>query len=1006
MTRSTRRPRTGLPTRRSRTALRLTATLVSALTILASLATPAAAQFSRSLFSTASRTASSDISSLLKESKTTTTRMASSDFSALYDESTRRKTPTAPTSGSTTLTTMPDEWAVGCPIPTLEQCMEPHYLEGRLPGHERCGALQGDNDWTCFHVLQEQAGQYEAGPGIFDEDLEASGVVAKSHKVPADNNDSHTHFEGEIGSPVNVTYGDTLFTQGKGKNWLTYVDRQLAWSSGPNRTRFHSCEEYAYERYYEVTNFWREVGHDRHDYLRTFETAFGPGSSDAALGTNNYWRDFFADIHGEPVLPASREVYRNRFLELPGAWNPHIFTSQPGTSSSNGPSLLDALRGYSDESAAIVAAIEAVEEPTIVKDMAFYEKAFDNLTFEGAPQLGLQQRVSEPSSNSGISIDGQLVSEPVTPDPIDITGQVPLDYSRGKTMRRMFAQEQNELYALQEELGELFREWDRINALFENSGWDITDLLDEFEIDDLKSISDGRPPGGYQTAIPKVFELKTDNGTAKIGGIQAELLPETPTVPLSPENEARKRVLDALVDIYTQAIEAECIADFPTHCDFSVQEFAENAVTHAVDEQQEAYEMCLELMPDPFEDNLGTSRRVINPQDDTSHIDLAKAFTVDPNLVHDFEDLLLQQCWVFIPQHPTGRDLREIAADTEVCQAGIPAYRADLADFIAKAEAAEEQAEAEARLAEHPDFVDPDTGEIRSPGISSSWDEHKGSKYFGMGMRYSYAFEADIGEDACEVGLTAGGDFYADVDVLTYKHVLVDVAAWVKTQEEAVDIHADVLGRSLFTGIKRNGLEDGEKIDFTFARKDHSRKESVAKVETTFMAGPVPLSIEVGAGGRLGFRFSMNGEFIAASGNANTISTCPSLTIEGVAEPYADAYAYASLAVDVFIAKAGVEANLLLIGISIPVKVGAGAQAYAIDEAPGIDVGVGVDMSVEARFTTLSGKVLVFCELGFCPAFCKRFEKAMVKWDGFSFDKELFSRSFTVRASDMRKAKL
>jgi hypothetical protein len=63
-----------------------------------------------------------------------------------------------------------------------------------------------------------------------------------------------------------------------------------------------------------------------------------------------------------------------------------------------------------------------------------------------------------------------------------------------------------------------------------------------------------------------------------------------------------------------------------------------------------------------------------------------------------------------------------------------------------------------------------------------------------------------------------------------------------------------------------------------------------------------------------------------------------------------------------------------------------------------------IEMDVAAKFTTLDGRFDLFLELGVCPLFCKRFDKTLVRWDGFHWDKTLFTQSYSIDISDLARA--
>jgi hypothetical protein len=649
--------------------------------------------------------------------------------------------------------------------------------------------------------------------------------------------------------------------------------------------------------------------------------------------------------------------------------------------------------------------------------MAFYLTHFENMTFEGLPELGLTydtgtedespdpgSTFAQPSAESEYGFD--------SPDggAGDITGMVPASFSGPRVMRRMFAAELDELYDLQQKKEALVRKWRQLDRTYAGSGWRIQDLLGELAIDDLaiepsKETSDGNT---YDTLQ---FGGTNDTGTCCESSPTYTNSPSDPTVPknsnLSDESEARRQVLDGLLALYQQADEAGCLHEGPTYCDFSTKEFALEAVTQAAAEQQEAYELCLAYLPSPFIHNLGEQRIYINPEAD------AAAAGIDPgylqsnqwgNLVDEY------YCDVDIPNTVVNNDLNIIITQTKSCKSRMKAYQAAFAAFLEgyqEFQAAQERAEARARIAAIPELVDPDTGAIKRPGRGTSWDEYKGGKYFGLGMQYNYGFYSNLGQDVCSFQIDAGGDFSTSAQVLSQDIPMLDIAAWVRTEssenEKSVDIHARLLGNDLFSALEVEELaKNGDSQPLNFARENRGHTTEMARLGQTFMLGPIPLNLAVGAGGSLGFDFGMNGEAKLVEATESAYDTCPQLYVDSYIEPYVGVYGFIEAALDVLVAAAGVRGEMTILKLSTPVDLSLNLEP--VNSGEQVDLGLDIDMSVAARLQSLSGLFAVFGEFGPCPLFCKRVSKNIVKWDGFSMDKQLYGESYSVSIDDLIKA--
>ena len=941
-----------------------------------------------------------------------------------------------------------NELEAGCPIPTLEECMEQGYLEGELDGPLGCGALQGANDWTCSQLMQDEASQYQAKPSVFAPSLVESGIVASAGMVPQDPEDATaTRFVGELTSPPNQFYGMSLLSDSQ-LNEKAIEDSRGSWPL--NGEEFHWCKEYAHEKYFDVTNFWYEVGRDRHNYLRTFEIAFGPAGEDSSIGTHRLADEIsegedFLDIKGNPVLPSGRQVHRNRFLDLP---NPIVVVLPNGSPLQLGVDLGDSLREYSDAGETIVSAIESAGSVMVTKDMAFYKNHFDNLTVEGRrPSIGVWD-VPMNGNNGNDDDDHELIAAddktviveaedddgPAKKDPggadelIPITGQVPLEFSGQKVMRRMFSTELNELYDLQRTKDLLVKQWFKIDKHYRGSGWTIFDLLDEMTLDLTTDIPD-RDFGNDIEAFDKVQAdndgigiccgdqpqnkaIEGDNEPPAGSDKVLVQLPSGTNSKLSPESAARKAVLDGLIDVYTKAmdvslgVEGGCLGDAPTYCDFSVKEFALNAVTHAVNEQQDAYDECISLFPSPLHNNLGKTRVIIDPEADIAFIPEHERTFLDVE-----DDLYLAwlnlhdvyTCYAIVPDTLTATALEQIAETTEYCTSQIPVYKAALANFLEDYNEQKLKAEAMERLSQIPELIDPDTGEVKQPGISSSWDELKGSTYFGLDMHYQYAFEGNVAEEMCDFDIVAGGEFSASFKILTQSIPLIDVAAWAGTtghepDDEAVDFHAELLGVPLFTPIKKESLQVGDNVEIEFLEAGGSKGVAEGGAKFNFFIGPVPCSVEVGAGGEIGYEFNMVGDAaLVEKNNDGAIDICPSVIVDGRLEPYVSVHGFMEVAIDVIIAEAGIRGSLLIVKAGVPVDIY--ARLEADDENEPIDLEFEIGMKVSASFETFFGNIEAYARLGPWDI-----SKTILQWDGFRMEKELFSQGYSVSVRDLTAA--
>ena len=661
------------------------------------------------------------------------------------------------------------------------------------------------------------------------------------------------------------------------------------------------------------------------------------------------------------------------------------------------------------------------------KRIAQFKEYFEEMSVEGKPTVNQEAGVVLPPPDDDGS-DGPIftvgASPPPEPDfPIagdpgvnPITGMIDLEFSGGKSMRRMFLAEFDELYDAQREKDALVREWDRLNNTFPR-GWTIQDLLDELHPDlgniHVTPTRNGGSSGGTTTtgatgypttqSAPTEYGYTTGNddddidptGPMVIGG---EASPPPPGPTLSEENAARKAVLDGLLAVYTIADAYECLDEGLTYCEFSLKEFSQSIVGHADEETQDAYERCLDFLPSPFANNLGVRRWFINPEQDLLGFDLQDLDAPSATLTAQYNHLMSQGC-SYRPTSPmTTTKFKALVAKTKSCESKIPAYQTELAAYLlARDEEIALQA-ARARLAAIPELYDAATGRFKKPGTGSAYDEFMGGKYFGLGMHYDYSFNTNVPNDLCDFEIeAAGGEFSAYANILTSTQPLIDVGAWIRTEEGQIDFHAEIRGTSIFVGnVETTENPDNYRLWVNFV--DDNRSASLFSHTTPFALGPIPMSLTVGAAGEIGYKTDFDAGVDLFDG-MNAQNHCPEAYIGATLEPYMGVNGFVELGLDIGIAKAGVRGEMTIIRVSIPVSVDATTTFEAEDGTPNIVFDV--DFSAKAKFTTLAGALSVYLELGRCPHFCKRFSKQIVGWDGLTWDKQLFHHTYNVGVADL-----
>lgn len=142
-----------------------------------------------------------------------------------------------------------------------------------------------------------------------------------------------------------------------------------------------------------------------------------------------------------------------------------------------------------------------------------------------------------------------------------------------------------------------------------------------------------------------------------------------------------------------------------------------------------------------------------------------------------------------------------------------------------------------------------------------------------------------------------------------------------------------------------------------------------------FWIGPLPVSVGGAVGGAIG---------------ANLAITSPNdLTITGSATPYIDSYGKADAAIDVWLARAGVEGQVRIIKDSVPttLTLSYNPSAYSLNTR----------LTVQNELKSLDGKVSVYAKIRKLWGGWKKWSKTIFSWDGFEKTWKLIDQNLTVK---------
>lgn len=142
-----------------------------------------------------------------------------------------------------------------------------------------------------------------------------------------------------------------------------------------------------------------------------------------------------------------------------------------------------------------------------------------------------------------------------------------------------------------------------------------------------------------------------------------------------------------------------------------------------------------------------------------------------------------------------------------------------------------------------------------------------------------------------------------------------------------------------------------------------------------FMIGPIPVSVTGTIGGTLGF-------------NASISLTDDGLGIQGTVVPYLNTYGKAEAAVDIWIAKAGVEGEIILLNNRLVII----ASVTYIPDVSLLELALRIDDSLEA----LSGKISIFAAIRKPWGGWKKYSYTLFQWTGIKKEWNLLNLSKTV----------
>ena len=895
-------------------------------------------------------------------------------------------------SGSLQTVTPPGPEAdAGCSVPTLSMCQDQSYLE------TECGQLQLENAWTCSVLIPQE---FSASASVIAYEISPTGV---SKVIPGGSAESFAEYAADPGSLgsgyVSAEHGGFVPGLTPKAGNLQALDPYEAWASG---TDFRSCQEYVYERFYEVHEFLRELGSDARDSYRVLEVAFGPEALASSFGTHHLHDLTVHALNGdETSMLHYGDEAKNTYFWLP----PHLSTSEivdPG------PGLHDSLRIYSGLADMLLDAIEearAIDDPgsshylesvypqTLEYDQWWWRKAlYDGYEPPGG-HVGVASDLMFNPESSG--------SDPVVPaaklaipddgiyTPVELLGLVP-GYP---AMRRYLRAELDELYEVQARVKALAKRWGELNWSYIDSGWDPNQIAGEgpgthTSVDVLVTPTETDPhvpgytvplpvghpdPNGFNdyTAIdispPPGDEIQPEpRSTPRGGGSTGFAVPDTS------ETAQRRAILAELVELMRAGSVAGCLKPGITPCDWSPREFRQRVLRSLTREREAAYTTCQHVVDSIWQ---GTDQA---PTDGLMMNMLGKTYAYNES----------NGCSVTVPSTLTAAGLSSI-------KAGILACRE------AQAQVAEDTALAEIEAVS--DLYDAATGEYRNPGFWKTGGERMGNDWFAVGYDYDFGWQLDLDAGVCSADARAGAHFDAYVDLLKkfsiHKEVkLIDVTGRLDTDASnggtLFKLSAKVLDSEIFPGIEVSDSDDPDsELSFSIAREASEGIEAGASVP--FVIVFVPVTIGGGVAAELGVRSTISGQAVGFGDDEQ----CPQITLTGELEPFARARGFVSAAVELGVARAGIRGELTILEASFPFSPSfALATDLEADVAAGAavaDLKLIVETKAAMRLSTLDGEINAFAEVGW-PPIGVRGSITLIDWNGPSWEQPLYKNTYEL----------
>ena len=284
---------------------------------------------------------------------------------------------------------------------------------------------------------------------------------------------------------------------------------------------------------------------------------------------------------------------------------------------------------------------------------------------------------------------------------------------------------------------------------------------------------------------------------------------------------------------------------------------------------------------------------------------------------------------------------------------------------------------------EEPSPLDEGTRRARA-GETHTNGAHYGDSRFNVGYEYGAHWGVrDVagGRELCRANLGTGGHFLAYGTVFGHRFDVIHARALAETRGESV--HAEA--RAVLLGIELVNVRHDVPLRFNLVQSPQHTGTLGGRF--WFWLGPIPISVAAGISGTVGLTAALESRI-----DRDCTYGYLDVGVQGRVEPFARLRAYAEAAVDIFIAAVGIRGELTLLEAGLPLTA---SLSLHLDDPDFRRASLRVSTGLSARLSTLSGALMVFGRLGFCPL-CWTGEGQIASWPGLRWSVNVLRHEFEM----------